>query len=98
MDDDCYDEIQESQLALIERADKAEKELSELKERTRWIPVSERLPELNEHGFPPEVMSIDEELSIRNNCCFLEESQKPEWHYSYPAITHWMELPLPPNE
>ncbi len=29
------------------RADKAEKELSELKERTRWIPCSERLPELN---------------------------------------------------
>ena len=44
-----------------ERADKAEKELSELKERTRWIPVSERLPELNEHGFPPDVLSIDEE-------------------------------------
>lgn len=36
--------FKEAERALIERAEKAEKQLEALNERTRWIPISEELP------------------------------------------------------
>jgi len=67
----------------IARAEAAERERDELRERTRWIPVSERLPEVIEQVlcYAPHYHSIE----IRWT------DQLGE------AVTHWQPLPVPPE-
>ena len=86
---------------LREAAALVTKESAELLER-RWIPVEERLPELqnwdasklvlgivqNESGYPPP-----------NPCfCVYLGNQKWRIHGRMATITHWMPLPEPPEE
>ena len=66
------------------RAKKAEAELAVLREQTRWIPVSEMLPEVIEQVlcYAPHYHSIEVRWT----------DQLGE------AVTHWRPLPEPPEE
>ena len=75
----------------------AERELAELRERTRWIPVSERLPEDNVEVF---FLTIQGRVMVG-----WHNSRVPQWisivNYSannYANVTHWMPLPEPPED
>jgi len=61
-------------------------ELSQLRERTRWIPVSERLPE------PPTTC-----LTFCEDWVEEDYFDSKGWLSGKP-VTHWMPLPEPPEE
>lgn len=64
-------------------------------ERTRWIPVSERLPETR--NGKTAVVWQDGEITLchsRDVASFLRMTQSSKEDY----ITHWMPLPEPPQE
>ena len=73
-------------------------EIDDLKEKNRWIPVSERQPESNRR-----VIFISLEGTVY---CGMHQSSVPQWvadgcyfHSSwYKFVTHWMPLPEPPQE
>lgn len=90
---DTFKEIKEAEQTLIERAEKAEKQLEALNERTRWIPISEELPNLYEDVliFSPTRWTIEIGQCGESNHWFA-------WLGTRRFPTHWMLLPLPPNE
>ena len=57
-----------------------------LEQETRWIPVSERLPEWGE-----EVLTIDNDGNYEIN--FITDDDINKWFYD--DIVAWMPLPLP---
>ena len=71
-------------------------ELAALKERTRWIPCSERLPETD--GFYNVVMNGDRwgepDVWSATSCGFYDGV----WDEDGTTITHWMLLPEAPKE
>lgn len=78
-----------------------EKELSQLREADRWVPVSERLPDKNPNSVfgeeSVEVFVIDDQGNFDVSCY---DYQSKTWSYNYeydPEITHW-KPPAPPTE
>ena len=71
-------------------------ELAALKEQTRWIPVSERLPEKD--GFYNVVMNGgvwgEPDVWSATSCGFYDGM----WDEDGTTITHWMMLPEAPKE
>ncbi len=68
-------------------------ELAELRERTRWIPVSEGLPEAG-----VEVLLFDDYSDYLTDRLLRVENGEPVWMCDYDYVTHWMPLPNPPEE
>lgn len=67
-----------------ERAEKAERELAELKKQTRWIPVSERLPE---EGQPVLIDFGNNEITVG---IWFWEIEPEEWNGTYcVGWQHW---------
>ena len=67
-------------------------ELRKLKDQTRWIPVTERLPE--ESG---EYLAYCGEFD--GICVVYYEilKTKSKWRTNWKQVTHWMPLPEPPK-
>lgn len=71
-------------------------EMSKLKAQQRWIPVTERLPEVSMRT----LVSIDDCVGVAyfvhgnsGMCFFSDYTGKP-----LTFVTHWMPLPEPPKE
>lgn len=90
---------------LTDRCARYAEEIAVLQERTRWIPVTERLPELQSWGASTVVLGlIKSENAPSSNklhdltlCVYCDNGI---WSMPgrYAAITHWMPLPEPPKE
>ena len=74
------------------------KELKTLREQTRWIPVSERLPEESGDYLITFALDIGAKNPVREVCkdYFCEFSE--EWLYYGEDVTAWMPLPKPYKE
>ena len=85
---------------LREAAALVAKESAELLER-RWIPVAERLPELQNWGASKLVLGIVQNESgyPPPNPCFCVYLGNQKWRIRgrMATITHWMPLPEPPE-
>ena len=85
---------------LREAAALVAKESAELLER-RWIPVEERLPELQSWGASKVVLGIVQNESgyPPPNPCFCVYLDNQQWTIRgrMATITHWMPLPEPPE-
>lgn len=85
---------------LREAAALVTKESAELLER-RWIPVEERLPELQNWGASKVVLGIVQNESgyPPPNPCFCVYLGNQQWTIRgrMATITHWMPLPEPPE-
>lgn len=68
------------------------------KEQRQWIPVSERLPEPNEHVF---IYWQEDNEALRETGFYVVENGRQYWSSldnAYPLnVTHWQPLPEPPN-
>lgn len=87
---------------LTDRCARYAEEIAVLQERTRWIPVEERLPEMGEMvlaiacGKPMETVTLIHSLemaTLYNDGWFLETW--PGWEHA--TVTHWMPLPARPE-
>lgn len=86
----------------VYRAKDAELTLDALQERTRWVPVEERLPEIsNSWGVSDIVLCIISDPSgypppNPGLCVYLEDGR---WtcHGQIVRVTHWMPLLEPPE-
>ena len=65
--------------------------LRELVEKTRWIPVTERLPEEDTVCLGIDVTGVGWTLHYEDG-----EFEPDVMTASFPGITHWMPLPEPP--
>lgn len=87
----------------VDRCKRYADEIMALREKPRWIPVTERLPETEDfvlavvNGKPTEnvtlVDSIEIALFMRDEGWCLD--MYPEWED--PKVTHWMPLPPAPE-
>ena len=88
---------------LTDRCARYAEEIAVAQERTRWIPVTERLPEIsNSWGVSDVVLCIISDPSgypppNPGLCVYLEDGR-----WTCPGqivrVTHWMPLPAPPEE
>lgn len=87
---------------LTDRCARYAEEIAVLQERTRWIPVEERLPEMEEmvlaiaSGKPMGTVTLLHSLemaTLYNDGWFLEAW--PDWEGA--TVTHWMPLPDRPE-
>lgn len=67
---------------------------------TRWIPVTERLPEPK---FAREWYLVSLESGCVKSLAYEKEGRtdnlfRPGWHETASPVTHWMPLPEPPKE
>lgn len=90
--------ISPAQLQVIEEEySKMAKELAELRQQNRWIPVSERLPDYNE-----EVLITDGKYVTIDTRYFLENTEDGEaytWDINgWDDVIAWMPLPEPYKE
>ena len=90
--------ISPAQLQVIEEEySKMAKELAELRQQNRWIPVSERLPDYNE-----EVLITNGKYVTIDTRCFLENTEDGEaytWDINgWDDVIAWMPLPEPYKE
>lgn len=83
---------------LKSRAEVAERDLAALKEQTRWIPVGERLPEVESYDTGLEyIVWLD---GVRQAAMYFEgggwySRSHTDWTN---RVTHWMPLPVTPPE
>lgn len=90
--------ISPAQLQVIEEEySKMAKELAELRQQNRWIPVSERLPDYNE-----EVLITDGKYVTIDTRYFLENTEDGEaytWNINgWDDVIAWKPLPEPYKE
>ena len=87
---------------LTDRCARYAEEIAVLQEKTRWIPVTERLPEVGEmvlaiaSGKPMGTVTLFHALemaTLYNDGWFLETW--PDWEDA--TVTHWMPLPEGPE-
>lgn len=91
---------------LTARCARYAEEIAVAQERTRWIPVTERLPEANEFeeagGMSKVVLGIaknDSGFSLFNPClCVYLSDGRWIFRGKPVTVTHWMSLPEPPKE
>ena len=91
---------------LTARCARYTEEIAVAQERTRWIPVTERLPEANEfeeaRGMSKVVLGIaknDSGFSLFNPClCVYLSDGRWIFRGKPVTVTHWMPLPEPPEE
>ena len=78
------------------------KELKQLREQTKWIPVSERLPEkfqrvlvtiVNYKG--NKVVRVAECYNRKEKCVFQIKENHEEWEVGEKRLLAWMPLPEP---
>ena len=89
---------------LTDRCARYAEEIAVAQERTRWVPVEERLPELQSWGASTVVLGLikNENAPSLNKlhdltlCVYCDNGI---WSMPgrYAAITHWMPLPEPPE-
>ena len=87
---------------LLDRCARYAEEIAVLQEKTRWVPVTERLPEVsNSWGVSDIVLCIISDLSgypppNPGLCVYLEDGR---WtcHGQIVWVTHWMPLPEGPE-
>lgn len=65
--------------------------LTEAIEQLEWIPISERLPEVNQ-----QVLIFDDCFNVRCGD-WLGDKFEDEYGYHATDVTHWMPLPEPPK-
>ena len=90
---------------LTARCARYAEEIAVAQERTRWIPVTERLPEANEFeeagGMSKVVLGIaknDSGFSLFNPClCVYLSDGRWIFRGKPVTVTHWMPLPEPPE-
>ena len=87
---------------LTDRCARYAEEIAVLQERTRWIPVEERLPDHHEHDYVLVcVTGKTEKIDYRNavTMVFLDGEHfiDPEVDCILDGVTHWMPLPEPPE-
>ncbi len=91
---------------LLQKVESLEAENNRLREERRWVPVGERLPDLNEaNGFRFTCLvrcqtgNVCEMVYEINTFAKQERNRQPRWKWqgmiSMWEITHWM--PLPPG-
>lgn len=91
---------------LTDRCARYAEEIAVAQERTRWIPVTERLPEANEFeeagGMSKVVLGIaknDSGFSFFNPClCVYLSDGRWIFRGTPVTVTHWMPLPEGPEE
>lgn len=91
---------------LTDRCARYAEEIAVAQDRTRWIPVTERLPEANEFeeagGMSKVVLGIaknDSGFSLFNPClCVYLSDGRWIFRGKPVTVTHWMPLPDPPKE
>lgn len=88
---------------LTDRCARYAEEIAVAQERTRWIPVTERLPEYDARVLAFDMRAKNKYIGIwtrekdpddGNDCWF----DSAGWWYAFDEITHWMPLPEPPKE
>ena len=88
---------------LADRCARYAEEIAVAQEKTRWIPVTERLPEIsNLWGVSDVVLCIISDPSgypppNPGLCVYLEDGRWTR-HGQIVRVTHWMPLPEPPEE
>jgi hypothetical protein len=92
-------EIADMALAAVTIIERQAAELDKLRKATRWIPVTERLPEL------PKDLYVDDEYNVIiagfNVPTTLYYVARDEWRDrdgNFYAVSHWLPLPKPPKE
>ena len=66
--------------------------------KTRWIPVTERLPEAGERVLCYCRANIYEVMKMRTDGDWVHNDQVYDSAYMSGFVTHWMPLPTPPKE
>ena len=75
--------------------------VADLEAERRWIPVSERLPEVEEYACSVSVLVFRNGYTVAEAWYDFEEEN---WHKSnaigmlIDGVTHWMPLPEPPDD
>lgn len=92
---DCREEMHKEVLALLERLTA---ENAALREKQRWIPVTERMPELE---VPVLVLDRRGNMIVRTLRRLVSDKEavfRPDGLAPRKNITHWMPLPEAPEE
>lgn len=105
-----YEHYEGAILALCDEVDRLRAELDAERERNRWIPVGERLPENNTEVLLLAHVRSFEDWTKRRTRIFLGSHNNKTWIcdgdmifngvnriYDYASVTHWRELPEPPE-
>lgn len=91
--------------AMRKRAESAETEFARLRERDRWIPVGERLPDFH---VPVRVYLFRKVNGLRDVTAYRSNWGGGNWAWNWPNgtgytelmpehVTHWSPLPAPPE-
>lgn len=80
----------------MERADEAEAALAAEREKHRWIPVGERLPEMGD--FVMVWFDVDDGNGARGVMTYRGDDDMWGDNYANKHVTHWRPLPEPPEE
>lgn len=90
---------------LTDRCARYAEEIAVAQERQRWIPVTERLPELQSWGASTVVLGLIKNenapsFNILHDLTLCVYCDNGIWSMPgrYAAISHWMPLPEPPEE